>query len=61
MTKEYKVVFYSSDIGYDLTHPYLRRDIKLEDVVEAKSKSEALMQVAHDYPVYEFVSVERIK
>ena len=59
--KKYKVDFYSSDIACDVQHPYIEKGTKLDDVVEASSKSEALMQVAQDYYVYEFVSVERIK
>ena len=61
MLKTYKVDFYSSEVSGDKHNPYIKRDIKIEVEVEAESKSDALMKVAQDYNVYEFIKVERVK
>ncbi len=65
MAKKYKVAFYTAEAVVsecDVRYPYVFRESNmLEDVVEAESKSEALMRVASDYNVYEFVKVERVK
>ena len=62
MYKKYKVVFYAAEPArYCVLGLRIKKDIKIEDVVEAESKSDALMKIAQDFDLYEFVSVERVK